>query len=296
MTLAAPPGKRRLKAQVQLPLAWCLKSKSPTQIGRFKVLRRLGAGAQGAVYLAQDSTLGRQVAIKTLLLKGPTAAHRDNLLAEARIVSQFAHPNIVTLYDAGEDRDAPYLVFEYVEGQLLSHLLRDSGALTAARAARYAIQVLKALAFAHQKDVVHRDIKPGNIIIAGDDTARVMDFGIAQLMSGGAPGEGILSGTPQYMAPECADAATYTARSDVFALGMVLYEMLAGAPAVSGATVFEILHKIANQAMPAPSSVNPEVPEEMDDIVLKALARDPARRFDSAVEFENALNRFLDPA
>src|SRR5690349_201745 len=162
------------------------RTQQPSRIGRFQILRTLGQGGQGEVYLAEDTQLKRRVAIKTLTLHGVApeerAARAQSLLDEALIVGQLAHPNIVPLYDAGLDGAKPWLVFEYVEGNTLSALIKESGPIAPGQAADFAIQILKAVGFAHQKGVVHRDIKPGNVMITGE-TARVMDFGIAQAIS-----------------------------------------------------------------------------------------------------------------
>lgn len=271
----------------------------PRRINRFEIQRTLGAGAQGTVYLARDTRLGRQVAIKTPILGGEAAEHRrrmEALLAEARTVGRLSHPNVVPLFDAGEENDAPFLVFEYVEGTVLSQLLRE-GRIAPRRAAAIAIELLAGLGYAHRQGVVHRDVKPGNIMLAADGTARVMDFGIARPSAHAAPDtpEG-LCGTPRYLAPEYVDRGVYTPQCDVFSAGMVLYEMLAGQPAVDGDNVFQILHRLASGGIPAPSTISTDIDEKLDDIVLKALAVDPARRYADAAEMELALRAWLDPA
>lgn len=272
---------------------------APRRINRFEIQRTLGAGAQGTVYLARDTHLGRQVAIKTPILGGKAAEHRrrmDALLAEARTVGKLSHPNVVPLFDAGEENNAPFLVFEYVEGTVLSQLIKRGG-LEPRRAASIAIELLAGLGYAHQKGVVHRDVKPGNVMLTANGTARVMDFGIAQPASGTTPDapDG-LRGTPAYLAPEYINSGVYTPKCDVFSAGMVLYEMLAGQPAVSGDNVFQLLHRMANEKIPPPSSLNPAVDEKLDDIVLKALAPQPDGRYTDAAEMEKALRAYLDPA
>src|SRR5687767_10373570 len=157
----------------------------PKKIGRFEIQRVLGSGVQGSVYLAKDPRLGRLVAIKALAVAGEGAEHRQRieaLLSDGRIVAQLSHPNIVPLFDAGEDARGPYFVFEYVQGEVLSDLLRPGSALPVKRAIDITIQILRAVGFAHQKGLVHRDLRPGNIILSGNDVARVMDFGIAKMM------------------------------------------------------------------------------------------------------------------
>jgi serine/threonine protein kinase len=271
---------------------------SPARLGRFQILRRLGRGAQGDVYLAEDTRLGRQVAIKTLHLNQRTPEQRAQqvraLLDEARTVSQLSHPGIVTLYDAGEDQGAPYLVFEYVEGETLAARLRQVRRMAPAEAVDIAIQVLRAVGYAHAKGILHRDLKPANVMLAGD-VARVMDFGIAQL-AGALPATAeALTGTPAYLAPEYVADGTYTPAADVFSVGMLLYAALTGDPAVRGENTFEILHRQVNEAFPAPSSRESGIDERLDALVLKAIAKTPAERFASAQALEDALYQYLNP-
>jgi len=277
-----------------------LLNPAPTRIGgRFQVISTLGTGGQGEVHLAQDTQLRRRVAIKTLTLRSVQSSQREArikaLLDEALIVGQLAHPNIVTLYDAGQEGERPWLVFEYVEGKPLSALIKEAGKLPVARAVDIAIQVLKAVGFAHSKGVVHRDLKPANVMITATETARVMDFGIAQLTQVKPEPDTTFVGTPAYMAPEYIAGDRYGAKSDLFAVGMLLYEMLTGKPAVTGQNPYEIMHKVANEPFVPPSQSNPEIDERLDDLVLKALAKDPAGRFETAAAMEDALYRYLSP-
>jgi len=273
------------------------RTPEPTRIGRFQILRTLGRGGQGEVYLAEDTQLKRRVAIKTLTLDGVAVEDRAGraqaLLDEALIVGQLSHPNIVTLYDAGLEGQTPWLVFEYVEGKTLSATIKD-GVVPSMRAADIAIQILKAVGFAHSKGVVHRDIKPANVMINGD-TARVMDFGIAQAIQTQPSPDAPFVGSPAYMAPEYIDGKPYTEKSDLFAVGMSLYEMVTGKPAVTGKDPYQILHQVANEPFAPPSHVNTEIDERLDDLILKALAKDPAARFDSAAHMEDALLCYLSP-
>jgi eukaryotic-like serine/threonine-protein kinase len=271
---------------------------SATSIGRFRILKTLGRGAQGEVFLAEDTRLKRRVAIKTLLVSGRTNQERTGqmnaLLEESTIVSQLAHPNIVPLFDAGEEQGVPYLVFEYVEGLTLQAQIRDSGPLPPARAVDLAIQILKGVGYAHQKGIVHRDLKPANLMIQGD-VIRIMDFGVAQLVSKELDDDEAFAGTPAYMAPEYIDRKIYTPRSDLFSVGMVLYEMLSGKPAILGKNVFETLHRMVHEEFVPPSEVNPAVDERVDDLVLRSMAKNPEDRFASATEMENALYLYLNP-
>ncbi|UCH46707.1 MAG: protein kinase [Betaproteobacteria bacterium] len=267
-------------------------------LGRFEIVRLLGEGAQGAVYLAYDTRLGRRVAIKTLLMRGGQDTWPEQLatlLEEARIVSQLSHPNIVTLYDTGEDQGRPYLVFEYVSGELLKKSCGKGRPIKPARAADICIQILKAIDYAHRHGVLHRDIKPGNVMITEDGTARIMDFGIAQLVGPETPSDDQFRGTPRYMAPEYITDKAYTERSELFSIGLVLHEMLTGQPAVTGENVLSIMHQIANEPIDPPSRSNPQVDENLDLLVMRALAKDLGKRFESAAQMEEALYRYLNP-
>jgi serine/threonine protein kinase len=268
------------------------------QIGRFDILKVMGQGAQGTVYLARDSHLQRQVAIKTLNVdeEGGQPAELKALMAEARIVSQFQHPNIVPLYDADEHDGYPYLIFEYVEGTTLSALLKKEGQLPVARAVEIAAQILDGVAYAHKKQIVHRDLKPGNVMIDAEGTPRIMDFGIAKSLNADklAGSSGII-GTPLYMAPEYITVGVFDARADIFSVGMMLYEMLTGTTAARGANAREVLDRIVHQKFAAASAKNSDVSEQLDGIVLKALAKDPEDRFENAEAMNVALNKFLNP-
>lgn len=275
------------------------KSASPSTIGRFKVLRILGEGAQSVVYLAEDPHLQREVAIKTVHLAGGEdhLKRTQALIDEARTVSKLQHPHIVPIFEAGEHEGNPYLVFEYVQGSDLSHLLRQEGALSSQRAAEMIIQILDAVAYAHQNNIIHRDLKPSNILLNAEGVPRVMDFGIATRISeqAGAAKELMLFGTPGYMAPEYITDKEIGPKLDIFASGMILHQMLTGKPAVQGSDPRDTLRLIVTEPIPAPSARNSQVDEKLDDIVLKALAKEPMDRYGSAQEMKAALQAYLNP-
>ena len=262
-------------------------------IGRFEIIHELGRGLQGVVYLAFDPQLGRQVAIKTL--HAGTDQQTGSLLREARIASNLQHPNIVTLYDAGEHDGIPYLVYAYVEGSTLSKLLDQKGTLPLVQAAQIASGVLDALACAHAHGVMHLDIKPANIMIAADGHPMVMDFGIARLMTQQTEESGCIFGTPQYTAPECLSEQGSEFRSDLFSLGMILYEMVTGAPAVNGKSVSQILMRVAYEKVAAPSSRNVRIDEKLEAIILKSISKKPEERYPDAATMRQALQEYLNP-
>ena len=263
------------------------------KIGRFDVRRELGRGAQSTVYLGFDPQLQREIAIKTVHFSTPAPEQNQTLLAEARLVSQLRHPNIVPIFEAGEAGGDIFLVFEYVPGKSLAEFLRTSGALSPVKAVTMLGAILAAVAHAHAQGIIHRDLKPSNILLDDEGTPRVMDFGIAARV--GAEDESLrdYSGTPAYMAPEYIARREVGERTDVFAAGLVLYEMLTGQRAVSGDNLFQVMHRIANEtiSLPAGSAID----ETLAGILNKALARDPELRYQSARQFAEALADYLDP-
>ncbi|HLP96895.1 MAG TPA: protein kinase [Sideroxyarcus sp.] len=260
------------------------------RIGRFNIIRELGRGAQGAVYLAQDPQLERQVAIKTL--RQGAAQQTERLLHEARIVSKLQHANIVPLYDAGEQQGEPYLVYAYVEGGTLAKMLKDS-ALPPVKSAEIACYLLDALEYAHQQGVMHLDIKPANIMMAQRGQPMLMDFGIARLMQEQVGDSKEMAGSPQYMAPERFSGEGADASSDIYSVGMVLYEMTTGSPAYSGDTVFQVVNRVAHEPVAAPSSRNAAVDEKLETIILKSVAKRKEERYRDAAAMHQALKEYL---
>jgi serine/threonine protein kinase len=265
------------------------------RIGRFEIRRLLGTGAQSAVYLAFDPHLERDVAIKTLHFAGADQAQNRRLLQEARTVSKLRHPNIVPIFEAGEQAGDPYLVFEYVEGGTLAELLRAQGALAAARAAALMLQVLDAVAHAHAHGIVHRDLKPSNVLIDPAGAARVMDFGIASPIAGREGERDSLTGTPSYMAPEYIAERAVGPQGDIYAAGLLLYELLTGRRAVSGGDAQALMARIAaaEQVIP-PAELAAAADEKLRDILAKAVARDINLRYAQAQQMQAALAAYLE--
>ncbi|MGZ8263193.1 MAG: protein kinase domain-containing protein [Burkholderiales bacterium] len=269
-----------------------------SKIGRFEIDRVLASGRQGTVYLARDTGSRQPVVVKSLTVIGASAAsrkHTERVLAAAPGVRDLSHPGVVSLIDAGEADGTPYLVYEYVEGELLSDVLSAERRLPIERALDLTIQVLKALGAAHNKGVVHRDLKPENVILTADDAPRIMDFGIGPWVCAHAPQAEAFCGAPSYTAPECAAGWVCTPAADLFSVAMLLYRMLAGRAAVSGPSATEIVHQVANVPFAPPSRFNPRVDERLDDLLLKALAKKPDERFQSAAKMEDALYLYLNP-
>ena len=269
----------------------------PASIGRFRLIRLLGKGSQSEVYLAHDPHLDREVAIKTLQFASSAkqAANVQSLLAEARTVSRLQHPNIVTLFDAGEHAGQPYLVFEFVDGPTLAQVFKEEGPVSPARGAALAVQILDALAYAHEQGIVHRDIKPSNILLGANGVARVMDFGVAGRIDNQAAKSGYLMGTPAYMAPEYITHEEFSPKSDLFSFGMLLYELLSGQLAVRGKDLQEVMRRIVQDTIPPPSKHNDQIDEKLDDLVMRALKKDPSERYYDAGQMKTALGLYLSP-
>jgi len=242
------------------------------------------------VYLGWDPQLQRKVAIKTLHLamSGPEA--QELLLAESRAVSKLNHPNIVSIFDAGEQDGDPYLVFELVDGGNLSGLIREAGVVPPIRAAAIMSAVLGAIAQAHAQGIIHRDLKPSNILVDANGIPKVMDFGIAVHADSAAKLNGGLTGTPAFMAPEYVSGNVITPQNDIYAAGLVLLEMLTGRRIFEGDTM-QVLYKVANQKVTLPQGV--KVDERLADIALKACDRNPAARYATAEQMKQALDDYL---
>ena len=260
---------------------------------RYEIIRRLGSGGMADVYLARDTQLGRQVAIKVLYKR---YARDEEFVARFRREAQSAaalnHPHIVSIYDRGEAEGSYYIAMEYLEGKSLKDVISDEGPLEPARATEYAGQILQALQFAHEHKVIHRDIKPHNIVINGRGQVKVTDFGIARAGTSPAMTEtGSIIGTAQYLSPEQAKGKAVEQSSDLYSLGVVLYEMLTGRVPFEGENPVAIALKHLSDEPVPPQALVPEIPDNLNAVVMRALAKDPRDRYSSAEEFMADLDR-----
>ena len=266
------------------------------QLGRFKITGTLGQGAMGTVYRAHDPLLDRTVAIKTVSCAGlsreEAAAFETRFYGEARSAGRLNHPNIVTIHDVGRSGDLAYIAMEYLNGRSLREILDSSVVLPVERAAEIAAQIADGLAFAHTNGVVHRDIKPANIMVFDNGTVKIADFGVAQMSTGAQTVNGATFGSPKYMSPEQVSGHKVDGRSDIFALGAVFYEMLVGRPPFSGDDLNAILYQVLHGAPPLPSAFIPNLPSGFDRIVARAMAKDPAKRYQSVADMASALRKY----
>ncbi len=264
---------------------------------KFKVVRKLGRGGMGTVYEAQDPALERRVAIKTLTTDAfADAESRKRFEREARAAAKLQHPNIVTIYELGNfgRKDKPYIVMEYLEGSDLTSFIGGEHPMAFGEALDVAAQLCRALDFAHQHDVVHRDVKPSNIRLLDDGRVKIMDFGIARIEGGDQiTRSGVMVGTPHYMSPEQIKGGKIDGRSDVFSAGCILYEMLAGRRPFHGDTAPTVLYKIVNEPPPPLLKKKPNLPQEVEDVLNRALAKNPEDRFQSAGEMAAELDKLL---
>jgi eukaryotic-like serine/threonine-protein kinase len=259
--------------------------------GRYRIVRKLGSGGMANVYLAEDEDLGRRVAIKILNERyANDDAFIERFRREAKSAASLSHPNIVSIYDRGEAEGTYYIAMEVIEGRSLKELIMTRGPLPIAEAVHHARQILQALRFAHRHGIIHRDIKPHNILI-GEQGLKVTDFGIARYGPSQMTEAGSIMGTAQYLSPEQARGAPVTASSDLYSVGIVLYEMLTGRVPFSGDSAIEIAMKHLNDWPKPPSKMRPEIPDDIDHIVLRALAKAPEDRYQSAEEFIEDLER-----
>jgi len=257
------------------------------QKGRYEALEPLGSGATSRVEMARDNVIGRIVALKTFV-NGFGEGREQQFLREAQIIGQLSHPSIVQLYDVGiDEQGTPFLVMEYIAGKTLEHHL-DPTILTPQRACAWAADLATALGIAHRAGILHGDVKPGNVLVTPEHKVKLGDFGIARYASQ-VSGSGRLMGTPAYLAPEQIQGQPQDSRSDQFALGIVLYQMLTGARPFDGSSLGAVCAQILNADPEPPSRRNPTVPLALDLIVTRCLAKNPADRFVSCDELASAL-------
>ena len=265
-----------------------------SKIGRYEILAELGQGAMGVVYRANDPLLNRTVAIKTVNMSldpEEMAEYEARFYLEAKAAGGLNHPNIVTIHDIGKSKNIAYMAMELLEGPELRAIMKPGASLAPARAVEIAAQVAEGLAYAHQHGVVHRDVKPANIMILRNGTAKIMDFGITRMRQSEVQTQtGIVLGSPRYMSPEQVAGKRADPRSDIFSLGVILYEMVTGKPPFTGDDVTAVMYQILNAVPPPPSSLNPAAPAMLDFIVAKALAKTPDERYQDAAEFARDLH------
>jgi serine/threonine protein kinase len=277
------------------------------RIGRFSVTCELGRGSIGAVYLAHDPIIDRPVAIKTFnarLSQADRRQYEQQFINEARTTGRLAHPNIVTIYDVSMENGTTFIAMEYLQGSELNKLLEKGSPFSYDDIAAIAWKVADALDYAHRNGVIHRDVKPANIFIVGNNQPKVVDFGIARspnrlkdsLLGDSKPFtlfNGGPLGTPNYMSPEQAMGKQVDRRTDIYSLGAVLYEMLTGRRPFQSTSREQLLQTIAHKAPPPPHEVNPKIPMALSKIVVRAMAKKPEKRYESAEEMALELKRYL---
>ncbi|HEY3170275.1 MAG TPA: serine/threonine-protein kinase, partial [Thermoanaerobaculia bacterium] len=266
------------------------------KLGRYEVMSELGKGAMGIVYLAKDPVIGRLVAIKTIRASGTgdeedTREFRERFVREAQTAGILSHPNIVTIHDIGEDPETQtsFIAMEYIEGKNIKTLLAEKTRFPFEQVSEIVAEVAEALDYAHRKGIIHRDVKPANIIITTDGKVKITDFGIAKIASSNLTTTGQFLGTPNYMSPEQVSGSPVDGRSDMFSLGVVLYELLTNRKPFQGDNLTAISYKIVHEDFTPPADLAPEVPTEFNDIVARAMAKDPWNRYQRGKDMALAL-------
>src|SRR5260221_2873592 len=264
-------------------------------LGRYQVEKELGKGAMGVVYLGKDPKIGRVVAIKTMVLRQEFEADeledgKQRFFREAETAGRLNHPNIVTIYDAGEEHDLAYIAMEFLKGKDLVPQTKQGALLPLPKTLSIVARVAEALAYAHQQNVVHRDIKPANIMYDPQaDSVKVTDFGIARITDSSKTKTGMVLGRPSYMSPEQLAGKKIDGQSDLFSLGVTLYQLSCGSLPFQGDSMTQLMFKIANETPIYILGVNPALPECVVEIINKALSKDVAQRYQSGEEFAQAI-------
>ena len=255
-------------------------------LGRYEILQELGQGAMGIVYLGKDPSINREVAIKTVnyadIAADELSEVKSRFFREAEAAGKLSHPNIVTIYDMGEDHDMAYIAMELLKGKELSHFCQNGNLLPLKRVLKIIIAVADALGYAHSQEVVHRDIKPANIILMDDDQVKVADFGIARVISSSKTQTGVIFGTPNYMSPEQVAGKKVDGRSDLFSLGVVFYELLTGTKPFKGDSLTALLYAVSQTEYTPLEEVDPKTPPCCAEVVERLLAKGVSKRYKSA--------------
>ena len=259
------------------------------QIGKFEIVDKLGSGAMGEVFRARDTKLDREVAIKVIAGKFSSDERaKERFEREAKAAANLNHPNIITVHEFWEEQDVAYMAMELLDGFDLRELLDKKTFISLDDKLAYMEQILDGLAFAHAKGVLHRDLKPGNVRVLPNGQIKIMDFGLARRTQDGAA-TGVIMGTPYYMAPEQAQGERSTTRSDIFSVGAMFYEMLAGKRPFTGPTIPAVLFAVVHKDPEPLPAIAPEVSEGLAAVVMRALAKSPEARFADAAEMQHAL-------
>jgi predicted Ser/Thr protein kinase len=268
-------------------------------LGRYQITGVLGKGAMGTVYRGVDPAINRPVALKTIRLdfiNDPAEFEelKERLYREAQAAGKLSHPNIVTIYDVGSEGPLQYIAMEYLEGQTLENLIRKKVKFNYRIIAQIITQMCQALEYAHDRGIVHRDIKPANVMVLADYRIKVMDFGIARIDSNSMTKTGIAMGTPNYISPEQLKGLPIDRRADLFSLGVVMYEMLLGRRPFKGENITSLIYSILHHEPEKPSAVNPQIPLLFDHIVIRALKKVPAERYQKASDLMADLHDFVE--
>jgi serine/threonine-protein kinase len=289
-TLALPAGQKKKDNS----LIWSDSTTKPT-LDRYEIIKELGRGAMGIVYLGKDPSINREVAIKTLSYDEVEVQQlndvKEQFFREAEAAGKLSHPNIVTIYDVGEDHDMAYIAMELLKGKELTHFCRKDHLLPVDRVLSVGLSTAEALAYAHQQGVVHRDIKPANIILLENDQIKVADFGIARVMSSSTKTEtGVVFGTPNYMSPEQVAGKKVDGRTDLFSLGVVLYEMLSAEKPFKGENMTALMYAITHSNYAPLSQVAPRTPKCCVKLIEKLLHKGVSKRYQSADQVIKQIN------
>jgi serine/threonine-protein kinase len=271
-----------------------LEGEQITHVGRYKIVETLGRGSMGLVYKALDPKINRLLAIKTIRFSDEFDEDviqeiKNRFFREAEIAGQLSHTSIVTIYDLGDDRDLTYMAMEYLEGEDLEKFITKNNLLPLEKVLKVVASVADALHFAHKADVVHRDIKPANIMLLKSGGVKVTDFGIAKAISSSRTKTGVILGTPNYMSPEQIMGQKIDPRSDIFSLGVLFFQLLTGELPFQGDNLSSLLYQITQVRHPPLRNQNPKIPKACEQIIDKALAKNPKERFQSAAEFARLL-------